>query len=228
MEDNGIGISAAFLSRIFNPFERAKNTTASGIHGTGLGLTITKNLVEIMGGAIDVTSTIGEGSKFTIMLPMRIHEQQPMNDSEPALTAETVSAAPKRILVVDDNEINREIENEVLKDAGYLVDTASDGSIAYEKIKQSKPGDYDLILMDIQMPVMDGYHATRAIRQMDDPILAGIPIIAVSANTFEEDKRKALESGMNAHLGKPLDTSQLYKLIRKFLSDVNTNKIKRV
>lgn len=217
VEDNGIGISEEFIEHIFEPFEREKNTTLSGIHGTGLGLTITKRLVEVLGGTIQVSSVAGEGSKFTVTLPLYVQRDS-------ALSADTEEipirfATPKRILVVDDNEINREIENEVLKDAGFLVDTAGDGSVALEKIRQSKPGDYDLILMDIQMPVMDGYHATRAIREIDNPVLAGIPIIAVSANAFEEDKKMAIESGMNAHLPKPLDTRRLYKMLRKFLKD---------
>lgn len=217
IEDNGIGISEEFMSTLFEPFEREKNTTLSGIHGTGLGLTITKKLVDIIGGRIEVFSTAGEGSRFIVTLPLRLQESSgyfgTVEESVPQFST------AKRILIVDDNEINLEIEYEVLKDAGFLVDTAEDGSIAVEKIKQSKPGDYDLILMDIQMPIMDGYRATRAIREMKNPALAGIPIIAVSANAFEEDKRMAMESGMNAHLAKPLDTPRLYKLIRKFLKD---------
>lgn len=217
IEDNGIGISEEFMTTLFEPFEREKNTTLSGIHGTGLGLTITKKLVDIIGGRIEVFSTPGEGSRFIVTLPLRLQESSGYFG-----TAEDVVphfSTAKRILIVDDNEINLEIEYEVLKDAGFLVDTAEDGSIAVEKIKQSKPGEYDLILMDIQMPIMDGYRATRAIREMKNPALAGIPIIAVSANAFEEDKRMAMESGMNAHLEKPLDTMRLYKLIRKFLKE---------
>ncbi len=217
IEDNGIGISEEFMTTLFDPFEREKNTTLSGIHGTGLGLAITKKLVDIIGGRIEVFSTPGEGSRFIITLPLRLQESSgyfgASEDAVPHFSTD------KRILIVDDNEINLEIEYEVLKDAGFLVDTAEDGSIAVEKIKQSKPGDYDLILMDIQMPIMDGYRATRAIREMKNPALAGIPIIAVSANAFEEDKRMAMESGMNAHLAKPLDTLRLYKLIRKFLKE---------
>ncbi len=217
IEDNGIGISEEFMTTLFDPFEREKNTTLSGIHGTGLGLAITKKLVDIIGGRIEVFSTPGEGSRFIITLPLRLQESSgyfgASEDAVPHFSTD------KRILIVDDNEINLEIEYEVLKDAGFLVDTAEDGSIAVEKIKQSKPGDYDLTLMDIQMPIMDGHRATRAIREMKNPALAGIPIIAVSANAFEEDKRMAMESGMNAHLAKPLDTLRLYKLIRKFLKE---------
>ena len=125
--------------------------------------------------------------------------------------------APKRILIVDDNEINMEIESEVLKEGGFLVDTAADGSIAVEKVKNSLPGYYDLILMDIQMPVMNGYCATKAIRQLEDPALANIPIIAVSANAFEEDRKMSLKCGMNDHLPKPVDAVGLLRVICKFI-----------
>ncbi len=217
VEDNGIGIDEGFLEYIFEPFERERNTTLSGVHGTGLGLTIARRLAEMIGGTIDVSSVVGEGSRFVVTLPLYMWEMSANIDEfgdEPVCFSR-----PKKILIVDDNEINREIENEVLKDAGFLVDTADDGSIAVEKIRQSKPGEYDLILMDIQMPIMDGYHAAKAIRAMEDSNLAGIPIIAVSANSFEKDKKKALESGMNAHLPKPFDTHHLYKVIRQFLKE---------
>ena len=216
VQDTGIGISREFISHIFQPFEREKNTTLSGIHGIGLSLTIAKNLVEMIGGTIDVYSVVGKGSRFTITLPLKIQERgdECFGDAEDMLMQ---FPEAKKILIVDDNEINLMLENEVLKDAGFQVDIATDGSIAVEKVKQSKPGDYDLILMDIQMPIMNGYHAARAIRKIENPALAGIPIIAVSANTSEEDKKTAMESGMNAHLGKPLDTPRLFKLIRKFL-----------
>lgn len=224
VEDDGVGISKNFLEHIFEPFEREKNTTLSGIYGTGLGLTITKDLVDIIGGTISVSSTLDKGSKFTVTLPLLIESTKNQAPVFPDSSNDTSISfsSPKRILIVDDNEINLEIENEVLKDAGFLVDTAADGSIAVEKVKQSKPGDYDLILMDIQMPVMNGYHATRAIRKIEDPILSSIPIIAVSANTFEEDKKNAIESGMNAHLAKPLDTPLLYQLIQKFIKDTES------
>jgi CheY-like chemotaxis protein len=215
VEDNGIGISEEFMDSIFEPFEREKNTTLSGIHGTGLGLTIAKKLLDMIGGTIEVSSVVGEGSRFVVTLPLRIQKAAEQNYAEEQEIPHFTT--PKRILIVDDNEINLEIEYEVLKDAGFLVDTAEDGSVAVEKIMQSAPGDFDLILMDIQMPVMDGYCATRAIREMKNPALAGIPIIAVSANAFEEDKKMAMESGMNAHLAKPLDTERLFKLIRKFI-----------
>lgn len=218
VEDNGIGIDKKFVGHVFEPFEREKNTTLSGIYGTGLGLAITKGFVEMMGGSIEVTSAAGKGSKFTVKLPLQIREEQKAQPEE-AEDAPPLFSSPKKILVVDDNEINLEIEHEVLNYAGFLVDTAMDGSIAVEKVRKSQPGDYDLILMDIQMPVMDGYLATKTIRSLEDLALAHIPIIAVSANAFDEDKKKAIESGMNAHLAKPLDTPKLYKLLRQFLQE---------
>ena len=224
VENNGIGIGRNFLNQIFIPFEREKNTTLSGMYGSGLGLAITRRFVEMMGGRVDVSSTVGKGSVFTVRISLRIDEDGPLFTEELQMKPESSDMEPKRILIVDDNEINLEIEYEVLKDVGYLVETAEDGSIAVEKVKQSSPGYYDLILMDIQMPVMDGYSATKAIRQIENPVLAGIPIIAVSANAFEEDKRMAIESGMNAHLAKPLDTPRLYKLIRKFLKEAKHSK----
>lgn len=214
VEDNGIGISEEFLEHIFDPFEREKNTTFSRVYGTGLGLTITKKLTDMMGGNIYVTSTVGEGSRFVVSIPLRLSEPCLENPEEAEVMKPTGS---KRILLVDDNEINLEIEAEMLGDAGFLVETAGDGKVALEMITQSPPGKYDLILMDIQMPVMDGYQATREIRRISDPRLARIPIIAVSANAFEEDRRKAMECGMNAHLPKPLDMDQLVEVIRKFL-----------
>lgn len=218
VQDTGIGISQEFISHIFEPFERERNTTLSGIHGLGLSLTITKNLVEMIGGTIDVYSVVGRGTRFTITLPLRIQEHKKEKFADMENVYMQFSEA-KKILIVDDNEINLMLENEVLKDAGFQVDIATDGSIAVEKVKKSQPGDYDLILMDIQMPIMNGYHATQAIRRIENPALAGIPIIAVSANTSEEDKKIAMESGMNAHLAKPLDTPRLFKLIWKFLKD---------
>ncbi len=219
VEDNGVGISEEFLGHMFEPFEREKNTTLSGIHGTGLGLTVAKYLVDIMGGKIEVSSASGKGSRFSVTIPFRIQKQPEIfqTSAGDGNDAERENSGTKRILIVDDNEINLEIENEVLKDAGFLVETAFDGSEAVELVKKSMPGYYDLILMDIQMPVMDGYNATRAIRSIENPAISGIPIIAVSANAFEEDRRKAMESGMDEHLAKPLDNTRLFQLLNNFL-----------
>lgn len=211
VKDNGIGISESFMAHMYEPFERQRNTTLSGIYGTGLGLTIIKNLVEMMGGTIDAESVEGKGSCFTVTFHLRVKEGQPSCDREDAASVQMKEQ--KKLLLVEDNEINLEIEVELLQDAGFLVDTAVNGEIAVEKVKQAKPGEYAVILMDIQMPVMDGYHAARAIRALDNPALANIPIAALSANAFEEDRRMSRESGMNEHLAKPVNMPQLLKFI---------------
>lgn len=219
VKDTGIGISKEFLERIFEPFEREQNTTFSGIHGTGLGLTIVKNIVDMMGGTIEVDSTVGEGSIFTVTLRFRIqnHPLPFSSDTEDIIA----NLMRQKILLVEDNEINLEIETEILKGLGFCIDTAENGSIAVEKIKNSNPGDYALILMDIQMPVMNGRQAARAIRKLDNPILAHIPIIALSADAFESDKQKSKESGMDAHLTKPIDIPVLLETIAKTIKHRN-------
>ena len=207
ISDTGTGISEEFLERIFEPFARERNTTLSGIHGIGLGLTIAKNIVDLLGGTIDVQSAVGEGSTFTITLQLRVH---------PILCTtckddEDFHAEGMKLLLVEDNELNREIETELLQEAGLTIETAADGQIAVEKVSRSAPGDFDLILMDIQMPVMDGWTASKAIRSLENPALAGIPIIALSANVFASDIRKSAECGIDAHLPKPMDISTLLK-----------------
>ena len=216
IEDTGIGISESFQERMFEPFERQKNTTHSGVHGTGLGLTIAKRIVDMMHGSIEVDSTEGEGSRFTVTLDFRIRHDRSLQPDEKKKSYVNKEQGHK-ILLVEDNEINMELEIELLRDEGFIVDTAADGSIAVEMVRNSLPGEYAVILMDIQMPVMDGYHASRAIRNLDNPALAKIPIIAVSANAFEEDRKKALECGMNAHVAKPVDITQLLEVISSTL-----------
>ena len=215
VKDTGIGISKEFLAHIFDPFEREKNTTFSGIHGTGLGLTIAKNLVDMMGGDIQVDSTPGKGSTFTVTLRFRIqtHPLSSANHTEDAFS----SLLNKRILLVDDNIANLEIETEILQGMGFIVETAINGSIAVEKIGLSSPGDYDLILMDIQMPVMDGRDATKNIRSLKDPAQSRIPIIALSADAFDSDRQMSIECGMDAHLTKPIDVPLLLETIAKTL-----------
>ncbi len=212
VEDNGIGMSESFQSRMFEPFERQQNTTMSGVPGTGLGLTITKRIVEMMGGNIEVDSVEGGGSKFTVTLEFRIRQesQEQEDDREESMLSRY---GQKKVLLVEDNELNLELEVELLRDEGFVVETAENGSIAVDMMKNAKPGEYGVVLMDIQMPVMDGYHAARAIRGLSNPELANIPIIAVSANTFDEDRRKAFECGMNAYVAKPVDIPQLLHAI---------------
>lgn len=214
VEDTGIGISKDFLKHIFEPFQREKNTTFSGIYGIGLGLTISKNIVEMMRGTIEADSTVGKGSKFTVNLSLHIQQNQSSLISTKT-DNDNINITNQKILLVEDNEINLEIETEILQELGFSIDTATDGSIALEKLKNANPGDYDLILMDIQMPIMDGWKTTKNIRKLKNPILACIPIIALSANAFESDKRTSIESGMNAHLAKPIDIPLLLETITK-------------
>ncbi len=215
VKDTGIGISEDFLGHIFEPFEREKNTTFSGIPGTGLGLTIAKNLAEMMGGNIKVESQPGKGSTFSFILRFRL---QDVPLQPPSSTANTIAQLMNhKILLVEDNEVNMEIETEILKGLGFQVDSAENGQMAVDIIQHSAPGEYGLILMDIQMPVMDGREAARMIRSLDMPSLAHIPIVALSANAFESDKRMSIESGMDAHLTKPIDVPVLLDTITRIL-----------
>ena len=213
VSDTGIGISQEFLTRIFDPFTRERNTTQSGVHGIGLGMSIAKNIVDKMGGTIDVHSEEGKGSVFTAVLSFRIQPEASREDTG----RKTPAARQRKILLVEDNEINQEIATELLQEKGFAIDTAEDGSIAVEKLRAARPGDYDVVLMDIQMPVMNGWEAARAIRQLPDPAVAKIPIIALSANVFESDLRRSAESGMNAHLAKPMDAAEVCKVIEGLL-----------
>ena len=220
VKDNGIGMSPEFLARIFEPFEREHTSTISQTQGTGLGMSITKNLVDLMGGTIHVTSEPGQGTEFVVQFTFRlqVQEQQPEQDAAAkAVPADDFSG--KRLLLVDDNELNMEIAEELLCEAGFLVETALDGQIAVEMVKNSAPGYYDAILMDIQMPVMDGYEASRKIRGLEDRELASIPIIALTANAFDEDKKEALSNGMNAHIAKPLDIPVLYETLESIFKN---------
>ncbi len=213
VEDTGIGIGKDFLGHIFEPFEREKNTTFSGVHGSGLGLTIARNTVRQMSGTIDVTSRVGQGSIFTVTLRLQVLKQPSSPLPEHEVTLEQLLG--RTLLLVEDNELNLEIETDLLTELGFLIEPAENGRVAVEKLKASAPGDYLLVLMDIQMPVMDGREAAMAIRSLPDPALSRIPIIALSANAFESDRRKSIESGMDAHLTKPLDVPLLLETIVK-------------
>ncbi len=219
VEDNGKGISKEFQEELFDPFMRENNTTKSGILGTGLGLAVVKNLVDMMEGSIEVESEVGCGSKFTVSLLLKISEEHEADHpTEPAHILDEDDLKGKKILLVEDNEINCEIAQELLESQGYIVETANDGSVALEKIKNSEPGYYSLVLMDIQMPIMDGYAATEAIRKLENRELAQIPIIALSANAFIEDYKKSFESGMNGHFPKPINMKELQEMICNVLS----------
>ena len=219
IRDTGIGMSKEFQKHIFEPFARAETATVSGIQGTGLGMAITKKIVDMMNGTITVKSKPGEGTEFDVCLTFRIaggrkEAAKPL----PVQTEADIEAAlqGKHILLVEDNKLNQEIAQTILTDAGFVIDTADDGTVAADKLSKAAAGQYDLVLMDIQMPLMDGYEATRKIRSLDTEI-ASIPIIAMTANAFDEDKEKALATGMNGHLAKPINICLLKKAIAKAL-----------
>lgn len=220
VEDSGIGISEEFSEQMFELFSREKNTTQSGIAGAGLGLVVVKSLVDMMEGEITVDSKLGEGSKFTVTVLLK-HEEEPAETGHAVAAVHTapVSGEKRRILLVEDNEINREIAEELLKDRGYLVESTENGERGFEKLKASKPGYYAVVLMDILMPVMNGYEAARKIRKLKDKTLSNIPIIALSANVFPEDYQKSQEAGMNAHVAKPINIEQLDNVIKELLGD---------
>ena len=215
VEDSGIGMSEDFLKRIFQPFERENTATVSGIQGTGLGLTITRNLITLMGGCIEVSSQKGFGSEFLVELGFPISAEEEYEKSE-EINVEA-SFEGKKILLVEDNPLNRELATEVLQDAGFVIETACDGTEAVDLMKEKPGGTYDLILMDIQMPIMDGYEATRQIRALGAVEKNSIPIIAMTANAFEEDKKNAFEAGMNAHVAKPIDVEVLMETLKMML-----------
>lgn len=217
VSDTGIGMSAEFLAHIFEEFSRENTTTANKIEGTGLGMPIVKRLVELMGGTIRVTSEKGVGTTFVVTLPHRIANESENTEPENIVTDETVFDG-KRILLAEDNDLNAEIAEEILTSAGFMIERAEDGAICYEKIVSSDKGYYDLVLMDIQMPNMDGYQATRAIRALADKEKANIPIIAMTANAFEEDRSKAVNVGMNGHIAKPIDVTELLRELAKVLA----------
>ena len=219
VKDNGIGMSPEFLSHIFEPFERERTSTISQTQGTGLGMSITKNLVDLMGGTIQVTSEPGKGTEFVLQFTFKLQEQIQQTEQQPSSEAVFKNDfSGKRLLLVDDNALNMEIAQELLCEAGFLVETAENGQIALEMVRNSEAGYYDAILMDIQMPVMDGYQASREIRRLKNKALAELPIIALTANAFDEDKKEALANGMNAHIAKPLDVSVLYETLENILS----------
>lgn len=209
VEDTGIGISSEFLDKLFEPFSREKNTTLGGVHGIGLGLTIAKNIVDMMGGVLSVQSAIDKGSTFTAAFRFRVQEWHV------SARKQAEEGAAFRILLVEDNEINREIEMELLGELGFEIDPAENGMIALEKMRDSDPGYYDVVLMDLQMPVMDGWQASVAIRALPDKAKARVPIIALSANALERDLRKSRECGLDAHLRKPMDLALLLRTMEE-------------
>ena len=229
VRDTGIGVAPEFLDRIFQAFEREKTSTMTGIQGTGLGLAITKSMVELMGGKITVNSELGKGTEFVVKLVFTLQDlddaelerraRELDKEAQDSLQKEKMRQlfAGKKLLLVEDNELNREIARMLLKEEGLIVEEACNGREAVEMVENSWVGEYQLVLMDIQMPVLDGYEATKQIRALANRELANIPIVAMTANAFEEDRRKALECGMNGHIAKPIDVAVLFNTIQQIL-----------
>lgn len=222
VKDSGIGMTQEFAEKVFDAFERERSSTVSGIEGTGLGMAITKNIIDLMGGTINVITAPNEGTEFVIDLTFRLSDKKIENC--PAASEKTIDTAPPapdfssmRLLLVDDVMVNREIAAKILRHFGFTVDTAENGKEAVDMVSASEAGFYSAVLMDIQMPVMDGHEATRQIRALADRRLADIPIIAMTANAFSEDVQKAKEAGMNAHVAKPIDMNILKETLTEIL-----------
>ena len=215
--DNGIGMSEEFQQHIFEAFARERSSTVSGVEGSGLGMGIVKKLVDLMDGSIDIQSKLGEGSTFTVHIPCRLARQEDAVPKCAAERADKTGLAGRRILLAEDNDLNAEIATELMGEEGLLVDRAENGAHCLEMLEKAPAGMYDAILMDVQMPVLDGYEATRKIRRLEDPWRANIPIIAITANAFAEDRQRALEVGMDDHVAKPIDMAKLIPVLQKQL-----------
>ena len=223
VEDTGIGMSEEFQQRLFDSFEREKNTTASGIQGTGLGMAIVKHLVDLMNGTIEVESALGKGTKITVKMKHRlanldlINHDEDVSDDKNNESSSEGKYKGKRILLAEDNEFNAEIAVEILEDAGFKVEHAEDGVVCVDMLEKAEAGHYDVILMDIQMPNMDGLRATQHIRRLADKARADIPIIAMTANAFDEDKNNAFKAGMNGFVPKPIELENLFEELERIL-----------
>ena len=215
--DNGIGMSQEFQKHIFEPFERERTSTVSKVEGSGIGMGIVKKLVGLMGGTVAVESKIGVGSTFTVTIPCRIASQEETQAKRETNPSDQKCLSGTKILLAEDNDLNAEIATELLQEEGCTVDRAKDGVECVDMLEKAANGTYQLILMDIQMPVMNGYDAARKIRGLDDPPKANIPIIAMTANAFTEDKQAALDAGMNDHIAKPINMNILVPTIQKYL-----------
>ena len=215
--DNGIGMSQEFQKHIFEPFERERTSTVSKVEGSGIGMGIVKKLVGLMSGTVEVESRIGVGSTFTVTIPCRIASEDETQAKRETNPSDQKCLCGTRILLTEDNDLNAEIAVELLQEEGCTVDRAKDGVECVDMLEKAANGTYQLILMDIQMPVMNGYDAARVIRRMDDPQKANIPIVAMTANAFSEDRQAALDAGMNDHIAKPIDMNILVSTLRKYL-----------
>lgn len=220
IKDTGIGMSKEYLPTLFEPFSREQNTTIGRIGGTGLGMPIVKKMVDLMGGSIEVASELGKGTVFTFTLMHKIADRKFYSQkTEAAETSEMgKNLSGKHVLLAEDNDLNAEIAVTVLEETGIVIERVEDGIQCVNRVVQMSPGTYDLILMDIQMPNMDGYKATRCIRRLDDKKKAEIPIIAMTANAFAEDRKKAFDAGMNGHIAKPIDIEKLGAVILSVLN----------
>lgn len=216
IKDTGIGMKEEFVDQIFDAFAREETSTVSGIPGTGLGMSIAKNIVDIMGGTIEVKSQKGIGSEFVVSLSFRLNRSG-IGDGK-LRKHDAVDFAGKKVLLVEDNQLNQEIAVTLLEEMGLTVEIADDGTVAVEKMKKAAPGQYDLILMDIQMPFMDGYEATGLIRQLPDQRIASVPIIAMTANAFSSDQERAMACGMNGYLTKPINIKAMTEVLNTTLN----------
>ena len=219
ISDDGVGMTPDFMRRMYETFEREETSTKTGHISAGLGLAIAKKLLDAMGGSIDVVSEKGKGTTFTIGLPFKVYREEHENTKDtPIEKFSSDDNYGHRILLVDDIELNRLLAETILEESGFSVETVADGVEAVEAFIKHPPGYYDLVLMDIQMPIMNGYEATRAIRALDRPDAKVLPIIALSANSRDEDKRMSMESGMNYHIAKPFDVVQLIAAVNKYIA----------
>ena len=215
--DNGIGMSQEFQKHIFEPFERERTSTVSKVEGSGIGMGIVKKLVGLMNGTVEMESKIGAGSKFTVTIPCRIASEEEAQAKREINPSDKKCLCGTRILLTEDNDLNAEIATELLQEEGCTVDRAKDGVECVDMLEKAANGTYQIILMDVQMPVMNGYDAARKIRRLDDPQKANIPIIAMTANAFSEDRQMALDVGMNDHVAKPINMNVLVPTLRKYL-----------
>ena len=215
--DTGIGMSAEFLPHLFDSFSRERDTTTAKVAGSGLGMAIVKSLVELMNGTIDVESELGKGTKFTVTVFHKIADEKYYKKEDLSESAMSADFSGKHILLAEDNELNAEIATAILKDMGFAVEHVEDGILCVDKLEKEPSGTYDLILMDIQMPNMDGYKATQVIRQLPDRQKSNIPVIAMTANAFEEDRKMALSKGMNGHITKPIDAAKIKEVMVSIL-----------
>lgn len=229
VKDSGIGIAPEFIDSIFQAFEREKTIENSGIQGTGLGLAITKSIIKMMGGKIDVESEVGKGTEFSVKVVFMLQdvdetamseEKLQEDERQKQIAEDEVQKAlftGKKLLLVEDNHLNREIARKLLSVQGFIIDEAVNGQEAVSKVKASHAGEYAAVLMDVQMPIMDGYEATKKIRDLDNRMLANVPIVAMTANAFEEERKKAFACGMNGYVTKPIEINVLFEALKQII-----------